>query len=245
MDRFIVKRLIVLLLILIGLLLVVGGAVYVYRYTDLLHIRTIRYNESEHMDLDSIELYSGVAIGTPFFEVNLRDAELGLQQHPYVLSARAESRFPNEILFDITYWEHIVCVRHLDILLSVDDNMVVLTTVSEDFPGYRVEGLPFHSFAAGQRLEVEGNYVLRNAINFVKLFRLAGLQAEDVIRCAKGEIRFRIDGITVNFGTGVNTEERFNAFHTIFQDLKRKGAASGVIDISGDGAPIFRPFEEG
>ncbi len=57
-------------------------------------------------------------------------------------------------------------------------------------------------------------------------------------------ILFHVDGMVVNFGLGENQEERFNSFVVIYRDLKNKEVDFGTIDISTDGHPVYKPFDD-
>ncbi len=234
----IIKR-IVLSLILIG---IVSGGVYLYFNTDILRIKVIEFNENEHLDLYDVERYSGVSIGMPYFEVDLEEATKALMRHPYVKYVTAEKTFPGSVYFDVTYRRHFFNIRYSDIVLSLDDQLHVLEVLATENEGYTVEGFAFDSFSAGKVIDVTQLYILENIVDLLRLIDQSHLTPDPLIAFEDRNIILKVDALRVKFGVGENIESKFNAFVNIYEALKKDGINSGIVDVSSDGLPVYRPF---
>lgn len=229
------------LLILIGL---IYGGVYLYFNTNLLRIQTIVFNENEHVDLYDIQRYSGVSLGTPYFEVDANSAAEQLMTHPYIRSATAAKKFPNTLTFNITYRIHYFNIRYSDIVLSLDEQLHVLEVLATENEGYTVEGFAFDSFSTGKLIDVSQLYILENIVDLIELIEKSQLQPNTLIKFESRNIILTFDTLHVKFGVGDNIEDKFNNFINIYEALKADGITSGVIDVSTDGLPVYRPFGE-
>lgn len=239
MKRFI-KRLFILLLFL-GF---VSGGVYLYFNTDFLRIQHIEFNENEHLDLYDVQKFAKVQFGTPYFEVDEGDAGKRLMTHPYVKFATAQKRFPNTIIFDVTYRKHFFNIRYSDIVLSMDEQLHVLEVLAVENEGFTIEGFAFDSFSAGKAIDVSQLYILENIVNLIRMLSESHVVAEPLIEFEDRNIILTVDEIKVKFGVGENVETKFNAFVNIYESLRADGINSGVIDVSSDGLPVYRPFGE-
>lgn len=225
-------------------LAVLAALAYGIYASPMLRIHSVEFNSQYGLDLDTIELYTGLSEGDFFFDVSEETVGDGLLEHPFVKKATVTKRFPNSVSIELEYREHFCVVKYLGVLISIDDEMVVLGVMSESDKGYVVEGLPLDSYSAGRVIKITKLYVLQNVINYIKLFKIAALNPEYTVRFEDNCIYFKIDGITVNFGLGENYERRFNDFLVIYNDLKKNSVDRGTIDISSDGLPVYRPFED-
>lgn len=226
-------------LILIG---IISGGVYLYFNTDILRIKVIEFNGNEHLDLYDVERYSGVSIGTPYFEIDEAHAAKQLMRHPYVKYVTAEKTFPNTIFFDVTYRRHFFNIRYSDIVLSLDDQLHVLEVLATENEGFTVEGFAFDSFSAGNVIDVAQLYILDNIVNLLRLIDQSNIEPNPLIVFEDRNIILKVDELRVKFGVGENIESKFNAFISIYESLKKDGINSGIIDVSSDGLPVYRPF---
>ncbi|MDO4753702.1 MAG: FtsQ-type POTRA domain-containing protein [Bacillota bacterium] len=229
--------------IVIGLIVLIFAVYGIYQ-SPLFRIQSIEFNSSYDMDLDTLMVHTGLEIGTLYFSVDVEKIREGLLRHPFVKNAAVNKVFPNSVKIEIEYRQHFVTVRYLDVLISIDDEMVVLGVLNKARDGFVIEGIPFETYSAGRVIDVVRLYVLQNIISYVKLFNLAKMTPDRVIRFKDNCILFQIEGITVNFGLGENYEKRFNDFVVIYNSLKEDGVDSGTIDISSDGSPGYQPFGE-
>lgn len=241
---FNLKRILKRILIFTIIVGIISLGVYLYFNTDVFRITKIEFNENPNIDLYDIQRYSGVKLGTPYFEINTHEVESALMKHPYVKKAIAEKQFPNTIQFFIEYRTHYFNIRYSDIVLSMDDQMYVLEVLAKENDGFTVEGFAFDSFSTGKLIDISQLYVLENIVHLINLINQSNIKPEAVITFEDRSIVMKVDGIRVKFGIGENIEVKFNAFASIYDALKVDGINTGVIDVSTDGFPVYRPFGE-
>ncbi len=210
--------------------------------SPVLRIQNIEFDSQYGLDLETLSLYSGLAHGDFYFDVSEKAISESLLGHPFVKDATVTKKFPNTVVIDIVSRQHFCVVRYLDMLISIDDEAIVLGVLTEAGDSFVVTGLPLDSYSAGRTIKITKLYVLQNVINYIKLFEIARLSPEKNVRFEDNCIYFEVDGLFVNFGLGENYEKRFNDFLVIYKDLRKKGVEKGTIDISSDGLPVYRPF---
>ena len=232
---------IVILLIVLG---IAYGAYYLTFQSDLLKITAINYNPNEALDIYELQRYSGIHYGDHIFAISAEEAAKTLTTHPYVRSATVVKKFPGTVNIDIVYREHYMSIRYSDIILSLDNTLQVLKVLDDVDGGFVVDGMHFNAFSTGKTIEVDAYYVLENIVKLIDLIKQSDLSVDQTITYSDNSIIITCSGIKVNFGDGENIESRFNKFISIFQSLNDSGIQSGIIDVSSDGLPVYRPFGE-
>lgn len=222
----------------------VYGTYYVIFQTDVFKVTNIEYNPNEALDIYELQRYSGIHYGDHIFKVDPEEAQAALERHPYVRSATITKSYPNTIGIEIVYRAHFLSVEYSDIILSLDNTLQVLKVLDDVEQGYVVEGMPFNAFATGKVIEVDAFYVLENIVKLIDLVDQSGIVMDQEINYDSNAILINCQGIRVNFGDGENIESRFNKFINIYQSLRKSGIESGIIDVSSDGLPVYRPFGE-
>lgn len=229
----------------VGLLVaIIFGGYLLYTETDLFRISTIEFNENTNMDLYEVQRYSGVTLGMPYFTVNPRVASVNLESHPYVKMVKAHKSFPGKLIFEIEYREHAFNVIYSDIILSLDEQLHVLKVLDEPEEGYTVEGFAFDSFSTGELIQVSRRYLLENIVLLIQLFEKSHVELIPDIFYEDEGIAVRLNEIKVKFGNGENIEDKFNDFISIYDYLEGEEITTGIIDVSSDGLPVYKPFGE-
>jgi cell division protein FtsQ len=236
-----VLKKLLLFLILAGLL---GGTYYVVFETDWLKVRTINYNPNEALDIYELQRYSGIHYGDSMFALDLPQSEATLMTHPYVKSAVITKTFPATIDIAVEYREHFMSIQYSDIILSLDNTLQVLKVIDEAEEGFTVVGMPFNAFSTGKVIEVDAFYVLENIVSLVDLLKQTDLDVDNTITYEDNNIYINVQSLKVNFGDGEHIESRFNKFINIYQSLTAEDIRTGIIDVSSDGLPVYRPFGE-
>ncbi|MBS7527540.1 FtsQ-type POTRA domain-containing protein [Fusibacter paucivorans] len=236
----VLKRLLLFLI----LACLLGGAYYIVFETDWLKVRTINYNPNDALDIYELQRYSGIHYGDSMFTLDLAHSEATLMTHPYIRTAKITRTFPAEIDVEIVYREHFLSIQYSDIILSLDNTLQVLKVMDEVEEGYTVVGMPFNAFSTGKVIEVDAFYVLENIVSLVDLLKQTDLDVDNIITYEDNNIYINIQSLKVNFGDGEHIESRFNKFINIYQSLTTEDIRTGIIDVSSDGLPVYRPFGE-
>jgi len=113
---------------------------------------SIRVLGTRHLDKDEIANLSGIAEGTPLFEVNLKSACERICSHPWIRSAIAVRRLPNTIELRITEHEPVALINMRTVWAVTSDGVLLPMRPSKrgwDLPFLRAGDLPS---ASGNRL---------------------------------------------------------------------------------------------
>lgn len=220
------------------------GGYWVYTQTNLFKITTIEFTNHPTMDLKQISQYTGLEKGDFYLAINSSRLEEKIKNHPFVKTVSVKKIFPNKVTFTMTYRTHAFSLYYSDIVLSLDESLTVLSVLDEPKEGYVVEGFSFDSFSVGTTVKVSQKYVLQNIVLLIDLLNQSQLNANTIIVFNNDHIVIRIGEIKGYFGLGENIDKRFNDFLSIYETLLEQKIERGVIDVSSDGLPVFRPFGE-
>jgi len=232
---------------LVVFLIIIGlgfGTYYLAFETDIFRLKTINYNAHEAMDIFDLERYSGIHYGDLLFEVDIEKAKEALVTHPYVRSVIMTKQYPSTLNMEITYRKHFMNIKYSDIILSLDNSLQVLKVIDEEIDGYTVEGMPFNAFSTGNTIEVDAFYVLENIVQLIDLLNQTDLSVDSTIRYEDNNVSIYCGTIRIDFGDADHIASRFNKFVNIYEALAANEIKTGIIDVSSDGLPVYRPFGE-
>jgi len=177
--------------------------------------------------------------------VNTEDVAKRLLDHPYVNSVEVSKRIPDVLSLTFDYKKEFVAIVYSGMYLTTDDQLNVLK--AEEVVGdiFLIEGFHVKSFNIGEQIKVKDFYVLQHSIQLIHLLEKSHIDAKPILKYKDGSIELELNSAyKVKFGDGSNIERKFNNFVDIYDDLNSKQAISGVIDVSNEGLPSYRPFGE-
>jgi len=212
--------------------------------TPIFKIDSVSYNLSVNISENDIFKYGAVVKG----EANLilldtSDVAINLKNHPYVKSATVTKKYPNKLDVNIVYKEPYAIVKYSDLYITVDENLYVLSVDSGKAEGFLIDGFVLESFVIGKEIEVESKHILRESLKLIELLEKSHIQFRPIIVFVDDGIEIQLnDYYRVRFGRADGIERKFNDFVDIYENLQSKDIKSGIIDVSNDGLPLFKPF---
>ena len=166
-----------------------------------------------------------------------------LEEHPYIKKASVKKNYPSEIQVNIVYKEPYAIVKYSDIYITIDKDLNVLSVDNAKADGFLIEGFVLESFVIGKEIEVESKLILRESLKLIELLEKSHIQFRPIIALVNNGIEIQLnDYYRVRFGRADSIERKFNDFVDIYENLQSKNIKSGIIDVSNDGLPLFRPF---
>ena len=229
----------------IGLLLgIILGYLVIFQ-SSIFIVDTLEYNQSMNINNKEIMQYAGLDRGVNYFMVNTEDVAKRLLDHPYVNSVEVSKRIPDVLSLTFDYKKEFVAIVYSGMYLTTDDQLNVLK--AEEVVGdiFLIEGFHVKSFNIGEQIKVKDFYVLQHSIQLIHLLEKSHIDAKPILKYKDGSIELELNSAyKVKFGDGSNIERKFNNFVDIYDDLNSKQAISGVIDVSNEGLPSYRPFGE-
>lgn len=226
---------------------VLAGIIILYLivfHTPLFIVDTLAYNQNMNITNKEIMIY-GEIIDTNIFFVNTDSVEKKLLSHPYIKSASVKKKLPDTLEIDFDYRDEFVAVVYSGIYLTTDDQLNVLKAEESIGDIFLIEGFNVRSFNIGEQIKVKDFHVLQHSIELIHLLKKSHIEAKPILKYVDGSIELELNSdYRVKFGDGTNIERKFNNFVDIYDDLNSKQAMSGVIDVSNEGLPSYRPFGE-
>jgi cell division protein FtsQ len=226
---------------------VLAGIIVLYLvifHTPLFIVDTLAYNQNKNITNKEIMTY-GEIVDTNIFFVNTDAVEKKLLSHPYIKSAAVKKKLPDTLEIDFDYRDEVVAVVYSGIYLTTDDQLNVLKAEESIGDIFLIEGFNVKSFNIGEQIKVKDFHLLKHSIELIHLLMKSHIEAKPILKYVDGSIELELNSdYRVKFGDGTNIERKFNNFVDIYDDLNSKQAMSGVIDVSNEGLPSYRPFGE-
>lgn len=223
------------------LLMVVGTGLLVFK-TDIFVVKRFAYPPSVFFSDSDIVKYGDLSASSLFFTVSEKQLENKLVKHPYVKSVTVKKQFPDKLKLDITYRNELVAIKYSGLYVTIDEELTVLKVEESIGDIFLIDGFEFKSFNIGEGLNVEESRVLKRCVQLISLLKDSHIEAKPYIRYDNGIELLLNDAYRVRFGKGQDIERKFNNFVDIYESLSEKGVQSGIIDVSHNGLPIFKPF---
>lgn len=180
------------------------------------------------------------------FLVSLEEGADSLRADPSVRSADIRRKLPGTLVYRIEYRIAVAAFEFEDLYLMVDRDGYLVSTSGERPTGIPVvTGLKMDSFVTGKPVDTAQKQQLKALLDLVTLLDTASLQKEAAMVIEEQTALVTLkSGISGRFWYRGSMEESFNRFMTVYNDQIKKGVASGLIDVSSEGYPVYKPFGE-
>lgn len=166
-----------------------------------------------------------------------------LKTHPYVLNADLKKQWPQKLKIEITYRQDRFAIPNAGFYIILDDELHVLRVDKMFYDATVLEGLTFKEFKIGEKITVDQSRLLGRVVGLKQLMEKSHVEFLSKLTYEDGNlIGYTKSGLKVSFGDLTNMETRFNSAVEIYDNLKSKGIKTGMIDVSSDGLPIYKPF---
>lgn len=166
-----------------------------------------------------------------------------LKTHPYVLRADMKKQWPQKIILNITYRQDSFAIPNAGFYIILDDQLQVLRVDKMAYDAVVLEGITFKEFKIGKKISVDQAKILERTVSLKQLMQKSHITFMSKIELSNGNLMvYTKQGLKGSFGDGKNLEARFNNFVDIYDNLETKGIKTGLIDVSSDGLPTYKPF---
>lgn len=231
--------------IIAGIILAIVGIYLLIFQSSLFIMDTLEYNKNMNLSNKEIMQYAELKSGVNYFYVKPETVKTKLIEHPYISDISVTKKLPDTLKLDIVYREEFVAIVYSGLYLTTDDQLNVLKAEESISDIFLIEGFNVRSFNIGEQIKVKDFYVLQHSIELIHLLEKSHIEAKPILKYVDGSIELELNSdYRVKFGDGTNIERKFNNFVDIYDDLNSKQAISGVIDVSNEGLPSYRPFGE-
>jgi cell division protein FtsQ len=226
-------------------MMMIGSGVFVFFESDYFKIELIEIEGDEALSDYEIMETAGIKKTMNLVMVDEDLAEKKLEGHPMIREATVEKILPNRVEITFELREPILSIEYASNFIIIDDDLHAMRVCQDPQGLLTLYGVEVENFNLGHRIKMYDESLLLCAIDLVKLIDISDLNFIPSIHILGSDIVLRIhEDYHVNFGDGKNVEERFNAFYTVYSELCELKVTEGVIDVSTDGLPTYRPFGE-
>ncbi len=233
------------LVILIIVLMMAGSGLFIYLESDFFKIEIINIEGDDVISDYEIMETAGIKKTMNLVMVDEALAEKKLEDHPMIKQATVEKFLPNRVEITYELREPILSIAYASNFIIIDDDLHAMRVCQDPQGLLTLYGIEVENFNLGHRIKMYDESLLLRAIDLVKLIEISDLNFIPSIHLLGKDIVVRIhEDYHVNFGDGKNVEERFNTFYTVYSELCELKVTEGVIDVSTEGLPTYRPFGE-
>lgn len=213
-------------------------------FTPIVKVNHVALNlnafATEEEILESAQVIKGKTI-LPF--LSERKVISHLKEHPYILDASLKKIWPQKIALNIVYREDSFAIPNAGFYIILDDQLQVLRVDKLAYNATVLDGMTFKEFKIGKKMTVDQYKMLERIVSLKQLMLKSHIGFLPKIEFTNGNlIAYTKQGLKASFGDGKNLETKFNSFAEIFDNLETKGINAGLIDVSSDGLPTFKPF---
>jgi len=188
--------------------------------------------------------YSGINKEQNIFKLNISVTSEKIEKHPYIKSVNIERKLPSKIIIDIVERNKVAALYYMGIYIIIDDEGYILKTASQVKDEIVIEGFNIENFIEGSKIDILENKELETTLVLCELIR-KDFKSINRIKYNNRIIEVYInDNYKVKFGIDGDIKSKYLNFIKIYNDLESKNIYNGIIDLSHNGYPIYRPFGE-
>ncbi|WZL74741.1 FtsQ-type POTRA domain-containing protein [Clostridiaceae bacterium 35-E11] len=212
--------------------------------TDLFIVNQVVVIGNHLISKDEITKDSGIILGNHIFKEKISVIQSNLLKNPYIQTANVERKLPDKIVVHVVERKEEAAIPFMDEFLIIDKNGMVLKSVSTSGNLKVIRGLEFSNFMAGEILKVKDEKQLHRALKIVNGIYENQMTIVELDVTNKNDIIIRLTNVLIcKIGNGKNLNYRLQVLQHILHDLSSKDISRGVIDISHEGYPSYRPVE--
>lgn len=224
-------------------LMMMGSGFFVFMESDYFKIDIIQIEGDPKVTEYEVLEYAHLDRSTNLLMVDPGEAASALEEHPWIREASIDKHYPDEVLIRYEIRQPLLSVEYAGSYILVDQELCAVEVARDPGGLLTVYGMHIENFNLGQTLSIHEEDLMDATVDLVRLLELSDLMFIPSLKVVGNRLTLRIsDDYAVDFGDGQNIETRFNAFYTIYRELEADGVGHGVIDVSTDGLPTYKPF---
>ena len=212
--------------------------------TDIFTVKIVEVRGHKILTEDIILDTSRVTSGNNIFKERIHFIEESLMEHPYIKKAVVKRSLPNKIIINIEERKKYAAIPFMENFIIIDNEGCVLETLPTFEDLLLVKGVHFANFSEGDVLNVKNGQQMDTLVDIITEVENLGLSVKEIDLTNTDDIRINITNLlTCKIGNADRLNYRFMVLNSILEDLRMKDINRGVIDISHEGYPSYRPVE--
>lgn len=227
----------------IMILITIVSFIIVFK-TELFSVKHVEVLGIEKATKEIVVEEAGINFGGHILKEDLENIRMNVEYDPYVKSALVERKFPNKIVIKIEERKEKALINFMDTYLIIDEEGVVLRSSFNSEDLILIKGIEFDNFVEGEKLSVKNQKEFICALRMVDESEKSGISVEEININDLNDIRININkDLVCKLGSGEGLERKLNTLRKILKDLEKKDIVRGIVDMSHNGYPTYRPIE--
>jgi len=226
--------LILMLLVILLILLILNSSVF--------SVKKIYIKGEKNLSASQVMDISEIVIGENILKVNLGKVEKNLKNSPWIKEAAVERKLPSKIIINIVERKPIAFVYFLGSYILIDDERKVLEVKEKYDSSFPViSGLKLKTFKIGEILECQNSDLLESIVEFLVESEKLDFNKHISQICIdrKHIMMFLTNRIQVKLNKNDRLLQKLPVMHAVFEDIKNKFPAGGLINMTGDNPVLF------
>jgi len=212
--------------------------------TDIFTIKSVEVNGNELLTEVSIIELSGITLGNNIFKEKIHNIDDRLLAQPYIKKVKIKRVFPDKIRIHIEERKRAASIPFMGNFIIIDNMGYVLESSPDNQELVLIRGLDIVNFNEGKTLNVNDDQQLDKVLQIINGLNSANLPIIELDITNTEDIRFKVSSyLTCKIGNGTQLNFKFRVLQNILTDLAEKDIIRGIVDISNDGYPSYRPVE--
>ncbi len=212
--------------------------------TDIFSIQSVKVNGNDLLSDDYIVDFSGIIIGNNIFKEKTKNISENLLAHPYIKAAKIKRSFPDTLNINIEERKRAATISFMGNFIIIDREGYVLESSINAADLLVIKGLDILSFNEGDILKVDNKLKLDKTLKIINKLKDTDIAIMEIDISNIDDIRFKISKyMGCKIGDGENLNYKLDILQNILADLSKRDINRGIIDISGEGYPGYRPVE--
>ncbi len=223
---------------------VVGGLLLASWFAFLLREVTVSGNE-QYATVDIVSL-TGLEYGEHLLLVDLEDAQLGIEQNPYLKVVDIERRWPRAVHITIEERKEAAVIRtnEYDVVIDREGHVLSIGSGGDFSDIIKLTGVLSGGFQVNRPIGDSADFATQTLLTILEKIEeydlLADITSADVSNLLSVTLTTS-EGIRVLLGEGEELDEKFEWIKATLPSLRDSGVVGGFLDVTAKGGAVYSP----
>ena len=230
--------------IIVIMILISIVAFIVFFKTDLFTVKYFEVYGNHKLQKSDIIEESGITIKNHILKEKIENVRKNLLSNPYIKDVVVKRKMPNKIIIQIDERIEEAAISFMDMYLIIDNEGTVLRSSLDSEMFKIISGIEFQQFIEGEKLNTKNEDEFNKALKIIKGMNSIGISIKEVNVSEKNNIMIKLtDDLICKIGSAENLDYRLIFTKNMLKDLEQREITRGIIDMSHNGYPTYRPIE--
>ncbi|MBF8982239.1 FtsQ-type POTRA domain-containing protein [Lutibacter sp. B2] len=219
-------------------------AFIVFFKTDIFTVKFVEVYGNHKLKKSDIIEESGITIKNHILKEKIENIKKNLRSNPYIKDVVVKRKMPNKIIIQIDERIEEAAISFIDTYLIIDNEGTVLRSSLDSEMFKIISGVEFQQCIEGEKLNTKNGEEFNKALEIIKGMNSIGISIKEVNVSEKNNIIIKLtDDLICKIGPSENLDYRLIFVKNMLKDLEQREITRGIIDMSHNGYPTYRPIE--